>query len=206
MIWMRYEQRQDSLWKILKSFTLQEHAKEDDIHILHKWMNGKKLRYGLFLLLDDEREKQILFLQKYDLQNRAIILPFEECAPSLGHEYFVPDESKKHQNALRNHLFLQEGPHYVLIDMTNQRVICKSAGRYLVYDINCSHFPWDFNARKFLQRDFVSVAELSDIDSLDHIPRTCFLFGNEARITNLTIPVIDHMRQIMATVTLNSFF
>ena len=198
---MRYEEKQEALWKILKALSLQQYENEDDFLLVHKWMEAENLRYALFPLPETELEKHIAFLGNSDLQKRATILPFEECVPSFGHEFFIPDDSKRHQNSLRKQLSLKEGSHYVLIDMAKQRVVCESVGRYLVYDMNCVGFPWEGGVRKLLQSDFVNVAELSDMQYLEHIPRTCFLFGNEAKITNLTIPVVDHMRQIMAMVT-----
>ena len=76
--------------------------------------------------------------------------------------------------------------------------------RYLVYDRKCLDFPWEGgNAKQLLMNNFLSVGELSDVAELEYIPRTCFLFGNQERISNLTIPIIDHMRKILVAVTSN---
>ena len=180
---------------------------EGKITQISTWLDQQEQEFVVIILSQSgAHSNDALLLTDTEISNHAAILPLGEAMPILEHSYFIPDAKNATQRKLRKLLSLGEGCHFVLMNSGKRYVACKSAGRYLVFDKQCHNFPWNGGARKMLQGNYSNVQEMSELDHFGHIPRTCFLYGNEEKIAHITIPVIDHMREIMAKViTFQSF-
>ena len=162
-----------------------------------KSSSSKKIQLVVLLLLfEDAIDKQALLLCESEIKNHAALLPFGEAISIADHEYFVQDASKKSSESLRLELGLHPGPQFIILN-SELCILCKRVSRYLVYDMHCVNFPWDELSRNILQSNLKDMQEISEVKHLQHTPRTCFVFGNEEKISTFTIPAIDKMRKIM---------
>ena len=204
----RYDDEIKATWSCIKILSVQKDTDFDDVAPLHNFMETRKLRFALLILANDNTrryESQIQFLEDCDINEHATLLPFENLIDSFRNlhrsqeDYFVIDRFGRHSRLLQKSLQLEDGLHFILVDFEEKRVVCKSAGRYLAYDNGCINFPWEDFGRTAFQNS-LHVTTLNDMSRFEHIPRTCFLIGERSRIMNMTIPIIDHMRNIMTVV------